>query len=399
MDSGPDTLANFHTLDPTRVEELNRLHGVIQGLRQEDREQRRYGAAAEQSEPCLCVPVDYGTTDLSHIPERVLEVDYGCGDPTQYAAEGEKVLDLGSGSGKHCFMLAQKVGPRGRVIGIDKTPNMLALSRGAVDEVMGALGYPAPMVEFRRGDIENLDWDLDRLEGLVAAGGIAGYPELERIADTLAEAPMIPDQSVDLVVSNCVLNLVADGGKPRLFQELHRVLRKGGRAVISDIVAEDHVPEHMKADEDLWTGCLSGALRRDRFLQSFADAGFYGIQELSSFFWQRQGGVNFHSVTVVAYKGKEGPCWETYRQALYRGPFSAAHDDDGHVYPRGVAVPVCEKTANILSRPPYQEHFLVTDAVGSEDDQIPFDCSEPIARERRDLPSSIRKASINLQVW
>ena len=193
-------------------------------------------------------------------------------------------------------------------------------------------------------------------------------------------------------MSNCVLNLVEDHSKDQLFRELHRVLRRGGRAVISDIVAAEDVPQNMKDDEDLWTGCVSGALRRDRFLQAFADAGFYGVEELSSYYWTREGDITFHSVTVVAHKGKEGPCWETYRRAQYRGPFSAVHDDDGHIFPRGVAVPVCEKTANLLSREPYAQHFLVSEALIDESEKIPFDCSQALP-EAGELPKSIQEAA------
>ncbi|MEE8143203.1 MAG: methyltransferase domain-containing protein, partial [Planctomycetota bacterium] len=187
--------------------------------------------------------------------------------------------------------------------------------------------------------------------------------------------PLVASSSIDLVVSNCVLNLVNDTRKKQLFREIYRVLKHGGRAVISDIVADQDVPAELKKNDELWTGCISGALRRDRFLAAFAEAGFYGIQELSSSFWRSESGQHFHSVTVAAYKGKEGPCWETYRNAYYVGPFSAVEDDDGHRYERGQSVPVCEKTARILNREPYAGHFLVSEGLADESEQIHFDCS------------------------
>ncbi|MCI0652763.1 MAG: methyltransferase domain-containing protein [Planctomycetes bacterium] len=377
-------------LEPARVAHLNRLLAVIGELEREDREQRRYGAAARSPEACLCTPVDYAGVDLSHVPQRILDVDYGCGDPTRYAREGETVLDLGSGSGKHCFMIARKVGADGSVVGVDKTPQMLALARGAVGEVTSALGYRQPNVEFRRGHIENLRWDLDRLAELVRGRSPASYQELDEIESELAKQPLVASNSIDLVVSNCVLNLVDDSSKAQLFQELHRVLKRGGRAVISDIVASEDVPTEMKHDEFLWTGCMAGALRRDRFLDAFVAAGFYGIEELSSYLWRHEQGIIFNSVTVAAYKGKEGPCWETYRSALYRGPFASVHDDDGHEYPRGTAVPVCEKTARLLSTPPYAGHFVVSEALASEEERIAFDCNPAGASARR-IPDALRK--------
>ncbi|MGE3164962.1 MAG: methyltransferase domain-containing protein [Planctomycetota bacterium] len=392
MNPLPATSVPFRPLEPERVDTLNRLWEVRSQLAQEDREQLRYGAAAKAPEACLCTPVDYEAS-LDHIPERILAVDFGCGDPTRYAREGETVIDLGSGSGKHVFMMARKVGPKGHVIGIDKTPNMLTLARGAITEVAQKLGSAAPRMEFRRGLIENLRWDLDRLESLTATQPLDGYEALDRVALELDRHPLVASDSVDLVVSNCVLNLVADHRKKGLFHEIYRVLRQGGRAVISDIVAEVDVPQTMKEDDHLWTGCVSGALRRDRFLDAFIDAGFYGVRELSSFFWLEEGGIRFHSVTVEAFKGKEGACWETYRQAYYPGPFAAVHDDDGHVYPRGVAIPVCEKTARILGREPYAGQFLISDALIDESEQIPFDCNSdgraeiPAGRQHAPAPS------------
>lgn len=376
----------FARLEPTQVARLNQLGEFLSTLDERDREQERYGDAAQEPEACLCTPVSY-ELDMSHIPERILEVDFGCGDPTVYARPGDTVLDLGSGSGKHCFLMARAVGPEGHVIGIDKTPEMLELSRGAVDEVTQALGYPKPMVEFRRGCIEELRWDLDRVDSLLATEGPPqSYEDLQSFEEKLSSEPLVASDSVDLIVSNCVLNLVADDKKTQLFDELFRVLKRGGRLVISDIVANEDVPDSMKEDAKLWTGCVSGALRRDRFIDAFLQAGFYGIQELSSFHWRSEQGIEFHSVTISAYKGKQGPCWETYRQAYYVGPFSAVEDDDGHRYERGRPVPVCEKTAKILSQPPYQNHFLVSEAQADEAEQIPFDCSystQPDAQRQR----------------
>lgn len=383
----------FEPLDPAHFARLNELHRFLEKVRIEERdaEQRRYGDAAVAPEASLCTPVDYGGVDLSHIPARVLDVDYGCGDPTRYAREGETVLDLGSGSGKHCFMIAAKVGATGRVVGIDKTPQMLELSRGAVDEVHRNLGYAEPNVEFRHGYIEDLRWDVELARGLLAEyGSPTSYADLQRFEEKLSASPLVSTGSIDLIVSNCVLNLVGDEEKRALFRELHRVLARGGRAVISDIVSDQNVPASMKKDEHLWTGCVSGAMRRDEFLDAFAEAGFYGIEELSSSYWQTVEGIQFHSVTLVAYKGKEGPCWETYRSAYYRGPFRTVEDDDGHLYPRGVAVPVCEKTAEILSREPYRDAFLVSEPLASESEKIPFNCN-PAIGHREELPPEVRE--------
>ena len=376
----------FERLDPDRIRQLNALADALpRFLEKEDQEQQRYGAAATTVVDELCCAVSYDGKAMDHIPQRILDIDYGCGDPTVYAEEGMTVLDLGSGSGKHAFMIARKVGPEGKVIGIDKTAQMLELSRGAVSEVTAALGYDKPNVVFHRGHIEDLRVDLDHLEDYLAQHPVSSYDELDALDRHIDERPMVRDESVDLVVSNCVLNLVRDDAKNQLIREIFRVLKRHGSVAISDIVSDREVPEALKKDLDLWTGCLSGAWRRDRFLDAFAEAGFYGIREESSRLWKTVEGINFFSVTIRAWKGKQGPCYETGRAAMYRGPFSQITDDDGHVYVRGRFHPVCEKTAELLTRPPYAGHFVVTEAQGSADDKIPFDCSggQTVAGEDR----------------
>ena len=112
-----------------------------------------------------------------------------------------------------------------------------------------------------------------------------------------------------MVVSNCVLNLVVPEAKQKLFAEIFRVLRRGGRAVISDIVADESVPDSMVADPELWSGCISGALREDEFLAAFERAGFHGVRilERAETPWQVVEGIEFRSLTVEAFKGKQGP--------------------------------------------------------------------------------------------
>jgi SAM-dependent methyltransferase len=141
-----------------------------------------------------------------------------------------------------------------------------------------------------------------------------------------------------VVVSNCVLNLVKPQDKQKLFSEIFRVLRRGGRTVISDIVSDEDVPENLKADPNLWSGCISGAFREDLFLEAFEQAGFYGtrILERQQDPWRTVEGIEFRSVTVVAYKGKEGPCLDQKHAVVYRGPFRHVEDDDGHILKRGI---------------------------------------------------------------
>jgi arsenite methyltransferase len=321
----------------------------------------RYSQGAVAVERDLCCPAGYDPKLLEIIPQEVLERDYGCGDPTRYLRSGETVLDLGSGAGKVCFIASQVVGSSGRILGVDMNDEMLAVARRNAPEVARRLGYAN--VQFRKGKIQDLALDFEKLEAWLEENPVRTAMDLSRLEATLgrlqATEPLIADNSIDVVVSNCVLNLVRPEDKQKLFSEIFRVLRRGGRAVISDIVSDEDVPDHLKADPDLWSGCISGAFREDLFLEAFEQAGFYGISllERQEEPWRTVEGIEFRSVTVVAYKGKEGPCRDQKHAVIYHGPFRQVEDDDGHVLKRGIRTAVCEKTFRIYSQDPYRSHF------------------------------------------
>ncbi len=352
--------------------------------------QERYREGAARRLEDLCCPTEYDPRLLAAIPAEVLERDYGCGDPSRHLRPGETVLDLGSGSGKICFIAAQVVGPTGRVIGVDMTPEMLDVARRNAPRVAEQLGYDN--VEFRRGRIQDLALDLERLEVELAARPVAdvsGLLAAEAFAEELRRsAPLVADATVDVVVSNCVLNLVDPAHKPHLFAEIHRVLRPGGRAVISDIVADEPVPAELQADPELWSGCISGALTEDGFLAAFEAAGFYGIRilERQAEPWRTVSGIEFRSVTVEAWKGKEGPCVERLQAVMYKGPFREVLDDDGHRLRRGERVAVCDKTFQLLRREPYASHFEFIEPLAEVPlaRAAPFDCSRAAPRHPRE---------------
>jgi SAM-dependent methyltransferase len=351
----------------------------------------RYSRAADRVELALCCPTQYDPRYLELIPAEVLEKDYGCGDPSAYAEPGQTVLDLGSGGGKICYIASQIVGPEGRVIGVDFNDDMLAVAEKYRGEMADRLGYAN--VEFRKGYIQNLRRDLravDRRLEQHPPRTSRDLAELEAQArEQERERPLVADESVDLVVSNCVLNLVRPEEKDRLFSEIYRVLRNGGRAVISDIVADEDVPQAMRDDPELWSGCISGALRDEAFLSSFLRAGFHGVEVLSwsDDPWRTVDGIEFRSMTVSAYKGKVGPCWERHQAVIYKGPWSAVEDDDHHRYERGRRVAVCDKTFNLLRRGPYAADliFLEPSEAVSLDQAEPFDCSRTEDRHPREL--------------
>ena len=232
----------------------------------------RYTQAAQKFEPQLCCTVDYDAQYLKVIPAEIIERDYGCGNPAQWVRKGETVLDLGSGGGKICYIAAQIVGATGHVIGVDTNDEMLALAEKYRAQIADELGFGN--VEFRRGQIQNLK-------------------------------PIVESDSVDVVLSNCVLNLVATEQKAQLFSEMFRVVKNGGRVVISDIVSDKAVPLAMRDDAELWSGCIAGAYQEQSFVRAFENAGFSDVEVVKrdEAPWQTVQGIEFRSVTVQAYKG------------------------------------------------------------------------------------------------
>jgi len=182
--------------------------------------------------------VGYSDADINAVPEGA-NLGLGCGNPIALASlkAGEVVLDLGSGGGFDCFLASAKVGPKGKVIGVDMTAEMLDKAR----DNMRKGGYKN--VEFRLGEIENLP---------------------------------VADNSVDIIISNCVINLSND--KARVFQEAFRVLKPGGRLMVSDIVILKELPDFIRKSIDAYIGCVAGALDKGDYLQAIKTAGFEKVK-------------------------------------------------------------------------------------------------------------------------
>ena len=362
---------------------------MIESQSKESIVRQRYAAGAKKRGEKLCCPVDYGSEYLKVIPREVIERDYGCGDPSRYLRDGETVLDLGSGTGKICFIAAQIVGPNGKVIGVDMTNEMLEVARRNAPVVAERIGYAN--VEFRKGRIQDLALDLEKLDHELKKPitDAASFLRADELAEELrVKHPLIATDSIDVVVSSCVLNLVEPRSKPQLFDEIFRVLKKGGRAVISDIVSDEVVPEELQNDPELWSGCISGALTEEGFLAAFEKAGFYGIQILKRDVrpWRMVEGIEFRSVTIEAFKGKQGECFERNQAVIYRGPFKEVLDDDNHRMERGKPYAVCDKTYNLYKKAPYRACFEFVDPLVEVplDQAKPFDCSRTALRHPKE---------------
>ncbi|MBI2472900.1 MAG: methyltransferase domain-containing protein [Planctomycetes bacterium] len=286
-----------------------------------------YADAAIQPKKELCCPTTYDSADLSHIPQDILNISYGCGSPVTLAQieSGESVLDLGSGGGVDCFIASKIVGEKGCVIGVDMTEEMLGKA--------------------------------DASRGFVAKK--LGFDNVRFIKGFLEEIPLA-NECIDVVTSNCVINL--SGHKEKVFQEIFRILRNGGRFVISDIFSDREVPASMKQDNKLWSECISGAITEVAFVNTIKAIGFYGLEVINRYFYKVVEGYQFHSITVKAYKYKKSKeCMYIGQYATYKGPFSFVSDDDGHTYFVGIPVEVCTDTAWKLLNPPYKGMFTLSD--------------------------------------
>ena len=360
----------------------------------------RYAAAAQESEPALCCPVSYNPRYLKAIPEEILEKDYGCGDPTPFVKPGDRVLDLGSGGGKLCYIASQAVGPKGHVIGVDTNNDMLQLARKYQSTVAERLGFAN--VEFRCGRIQDLGLDLEmltqQLDGLSldSPNDLLALRDKEQVLRN--ENPLIEDNSIDCVISNCVLNLVDPADRKKLFAEIFRVLKVGGRAAISDIVCDEAVPQAMQDDPTLWSGCISGAWQESQFVEEFRLAGLANMDvvKLEQKPWQTVQGIEFRSMTILAYKVSDAPCLDQKHAVVYRGPFEKATSDDGSTYVRGQRTAVCGKTFRMLQSPPFANYFIgiePREAVSEKDAPL-FDCK----RDQLRSPKETKGAAFDLTV-
>ena len=183
---------------------------------------KRYAEGAKEREAELCCPVDYNPEYLKIIPQEILDKDYGCGDPSKYLLKGDVVLDLGSGGGKICYIASQIVGPEGKVIGVDFNPDMLALAQKHRKTVSEAVGWSN--VEFRKGKIQDLRTNLSYLDTLLKDRTVTSADDYLALTGELQQCskdnPLIADSSIDVIVSNCVLNLVQQQDKKQLFNEM-----------------------------------------------------------------------------------------------------------------------------------------------------------------------------------
>ncbi len=294
---------------------------------------------------------------LAEIDDEILSKCYGCGSPIPPGIEGCTVLDLGCGAGRDAYVCSRLVGPEGRVIGVDMTDEQLAVARKHLDAHMRRWGYRRPNLEFRQGYIEDLR----------AAG--------------------IEDNSIDVIISNCVINLSPD--KRRVFAEALRVLRPGGELYFSDVFAGRRIPAELRNDPVLRGECLSGAMYIEDFRRLLRELGILDYRIVS----RRRlsiddpqveakiGMVDFYSMTVRVFKldSLEDLCEDYGQSATYLGTIPHAPHrfvlDDHHTFETHRPVRVCGNTASMLSETRFAKHFVVH---GDRNRHFgPFPCGHP----------------------
>jgi arsenite methyltransferase len=301
---------------------------------------------------------------LSLIHPEILERSYGCGSPIPPAIEGRRVLDLGCGAGRDAFVASRLVGAGGSVMGVDMTEEPLAIARRHVAGHTARFGYDRPNVEFRTGDFGDL-----------AACGLV-------------------DGSVDVVISNCAINLAAD--KERVFAEIFRVLRRGGELCFADVFADRRVPAALASDPVLLGECLAGALYAGDFRRIMRRAGCLDHRVVerrrvalgNDGIEARVGAVGFTSMTVRAFRlgGLEDACEDYGQVATYLGtiedlPHRFRLDED-HTFETGRPLPVCGNTAAMLGGTRFAPHFRLDGDRGTHFGRFP--CGAGVASRSAD---------------
>lgn len=293
---------------------------------------------------------------LDDVHPEIIERFYGCGSPLPQALFGCTVLDLGCGSGRDCYLLSRLVGETGRVIGVDMTDEQLDIARRHRDWHAERFGHARSNVQFLQGYIEDLS------------------------------ALSIPDDSVDVIVSNCVVNLSPD--KRRVLSEIFRVLKPGGELYFSDVYADRRIPEHLKLEPILHGECLAGAFYWEDFRRAMQGLGCPDVRIVNenpitiddAEVHAKIGMINFRSVTVRAFKMPlEDRCEDFGQIAVYRGTIAEqphAFDlDDHHHFETGRPLRVCGNTADMLGGSRYGRHF---ELIGDKTTHFGlFDCAPP----------------------
>jgi arsenite methyltransferase len=293
---------------------------------------------------CIDKPTQYSKKEidaLTLIHPEILSKFYGCGSPVPVEIEGAVLLDLGCGTGRDCYLASALVGQKGHVIGIDMLDEQLDVAKKYIDYHTKAFNYTSSNVEFKKGQIENL-------------------------------RNIVEDNSIDCVISNCVVNLSPD--KQKVFEEIMRILKPNGQLYFSDVYSDRRIPEHLKKDKVLWGECLSGALYIEDFRRMIEKVGFNYYYTVSSNpitvnnpeIIKQLGDIKFISATIRAFKipEMEDRCEDYGDEVTYLGTIPGREEelmfDRAHTFKTNVKYRVCRNMSLVLSKCDlYMKHFKV----------------------------------------
>jgi MoaA/NifB/PqqE/SkfB family radical SAM enzyme/ubiquinone/menaquinone biosynthesis C-methylase UbiE len=311
-----------------------------------------YSAAAQEPNRDIANPVCYPEEEIEHIPDSARIRSYGCGSPVLDAdlKKDEIVVDLGSGAGVECFIASKRVGADGSVYGIDMLDHMLRLADNSLEKVVVNLGYRN--VYFKKGFLENIP---------------------------------LSDDTADVVISNCVINLSED--KHKTFTEIFRLLKPGGRLVVSDVVSDHPFPSSIQNDQKLRGECIAGAMVQSHLMVMLDSIGFKNIRILKRFFYRQVHNHDFYSLTFSAYK----PNKSASKTIMYPGPFAGVVTDEGHLLLRGhkMDLPWPETADNDPSLFILDDQGNVTNTQGANT----CDCYSPVEPEEKKTSLSSAKQS------
>jgi SAM-dependent methyltransferase len=305
-----------------------------------------YGETLQKSEDlqtnacCTITPPPKHIRDiLGQIHDEVISKYYGCGLTIPNQVEGLRILDLGSGSGRDCYIASKLVGQEGYVVGVDMTEEQLNVAQKHIDYHTEKFGYKYSNVKFINGNIDNLD-QLDLEEG-----------------------------SFDLIISNCVINLATQ--KQKIFNDVFKLLKTGGEMYFSDVYSDRRISPELQNDKELWGECLSGALYWNDFLNIAKNAGFTDPRVTESHpitvenvaLEDKLGDIKFFSVTYRLFKldGLESDCEDYGQSARYKGTIKGKPTsfdlDDHHHFPKNKMITVCGNTYKMLNETRFKDHF------------------------------------------
>jgi len=278
----------------------------------------------------------------------------------EYINPGDVVFHLACGDGKLTAWIAERVGPKGAVFGLESDPGRLDQARALFKES----GLDGAETHLYLGDYLDPEADMEQVNRYLAARPVRSAADLQRLTafqEELRRQSPLHGRHLNVIIMDGVLSQIEPDRRIDLLRDLYRRLKRGGRLIITEPVSDEPLPP-----EILSNGEAACAFREIELLRALEEVRFHGMQIVDfpkEPMARTDAGVEIRRVMVVAWKGKEGPCLERYQAVIYKGPWKSVTDDDGHTLPRGERIAVCDKTHSLYSKAPYKEDLIFLPSV------------------------------------